>query len=73
MSDLLGFNPVINIEKTKMVITIIEDERIDLGENDNVISAESNFGKESEENNNLISEDINNFYAEYDEKKQVEV
>lgn len=71
MSDLLGFNPVINIEKTKMVISIIEDERIDLGENDNVISSRSNFADENEENDNLISEDINSFYAEYDEKNKL--
>lgn len=71
VSDIQNLNPVIDLKKTKMSITIIEDEKIDLGENNNVISANSNFTNKDNEDNNLISENINNFYAEYDQKNNL--
>lgn len=68
ISDIQNLSPVIDLKKTRMSVTIVEDEKINLGENDNIISSNSNFGDKDNDDNNLISEDINNFYAEYDNK-----
>lgn len=59
--------PLINIDKSNIYVTLIEDEKIDLGENTNIVSP--NLGINSQDGTNLPSEqqllDINNFYAEY--------
>lgn len=70
-ADFENLNPVIDLKKTKMSINIVEDEKINLGENKNVISANSDFGNSNSEKESLISEDINSFYAEYDEKNKL--
>lgn len=70
-SDFEGKNAVIDLRKTKMLISIVEDEKIDLGDNKNIISSSSDFANPTESEDNLVSVDINNFYAEYDENQKL--
>ena len=72
VSDFENKSPAIDLRQTKISVTIVEDEKINLGENNKVISAHSDFGSENKGEDNLVVENIDNFYAEYNEKKELQ-